>query len=256
MVDPTLFRDRRVGGAVAVNVVGMFGVMGNAIVLTQYLQSVLGLSPLRAALWGLVPSVAVGAAAPTAAALSARVGRAAVMAAGFALAAGGFTILAATHTGSPLAVALVGAGVVASGTVAILTLVTDFVLGVAPAERAGAVSGLFETTSEFGGALGIAVLGSILAAGYRSHVDHLLPAGLPPAARDGARDGLPSALATADHLPAALGEALVRAGRTAYLSGMRVTEVVAAVTMLAMALVTQRLLRSGGKPAPGTHRGG
>jgi MFS transporter, DHA2 family, multidrug resistance protein len=151
MVDPALFRDRRVGGAVAVNVVGMFGVMGNAIVMTQYLQSVLGMSPLRAALWGLLPSVAVGGAAPLAASLSAKLGRARVMAGGFAVAATGFVVVATVHAGSPLAVVLVGAGVVACGTVAVLTLVTDYVLGVAPPERAGAVSGLFETPASSAG---------------------------------------------------------------------------------------------------------
>ncbi|TPG14908.1 MFS transporter [Pedococcus bigeumensis] len=247
MVDPALFRDRRVGGAVVVNVVGMFGVMGNAIVMTQYLQSVLGMSPLRAALWGLAPSVAVGAAAPVAATLSAKLGRARVMASGFAVAATGFMILATVHNGSPLAVVLVGAGVVACGTVAILTLVTDYVLGVAPPERAGAVSGLFETTSEFGGALGIAILGSVLAAGYRSRVDDLLPAGLPGAAHAAAHDSLAGAVVAATQVPGQPGEAILQASRTAYLSGMRVTEIVAAVTMLAMALVTGHLLR-GGEP--------
>ena len=251
MVDPGLFRDRRVGGAVVVNVVGMFGVMGNAIVMTQYLQSVLGMSPLRAALWGLVPSVGVAAAAPLAASLSAKLGRARIMAGGFALAAVGFAILATIHTGSPLAVVLVGAGVVASGTVAILTLVTDYVLGVAPPERAGAVSGLFETTSEFGGALGIAILGSILAAGYRSHVDALLPDGLASGAHATAHDSLAGASVAAAQLPGQIGHAVLEAGRTAYLSGMRVTEIVAAVTMLAMAVLTGYLLR-GDEPTPAT----
>ena len=171
------------------------------------------------------------------------------MAGGFAVAATGFAVLATVDAGSPLAVVLVGAGIVASGTVAVLTLVTDYVLGVAPPERAGAVSGLFETTSEFGGALGIAILGSVLAAGYRGRVDELLPAGLSAAAHATAHDSLAGAVVAAAHAPGQAGEAILHAGRTAYLSGMRVTEVVAAVTMLAMALVTARLLR-GGEPAP------
>jgi DHA2 family multidrug resistance protein-like MFS transporter len=249
MVDPGLFRDRRVGGAVAVNVVGMFGVMGNAIVMTQYLQSVLGMSPLRAALWGLLPSVAVGGAAPLAASLSAKLGRARVMAGGFAVAATGFVLVATVHADSPLAVVLVGAGVVACGTVAVLTLVTDYVLGVAPPERAGAVSGLFETTSEFGGALGIAILGSVLAAGYRTHIDALLPGGLSGAAHDTAHDSLAGAIVAAAQAPAQAGGAILEAGRTAYLSGMRTTEVAAAATMLTMAVVTGYLLR-GGDPTP------
>jgi DHA2 family multidrug resistance protein-like MFS transporter len=243
LVDPGLFRDRRVGGAVAVNVAGTFGVMGNAIVLTQYLQSVLGMSPLRAALWALVPSVAVAAAAPTAASLAAKVGRAKVMAVGFAVAAAGFAVLATVDAATHLSVVLVGAGLVASGTVAVLSLVTDYVLGVAPAERAGAVSGLFETTSELGGALGIAILGSLLAAGYRHHVDDLLPAGVPMPARTGALDSPAGALVAAGDLPRGAGEAVLEAGRAAYLSGMRTTEVVAGAIMLVMALLTLRLLR-------------
>jgi MFS transporter, DHA2 family, multidrug resistance protein len=249
MVDPALFRDGRVGGAVAVNVVGMFGVMGNAIVMTQYLQSVLGMSPLRAALWGLLPSVAVGGAAPLAASLSASLGRARVMAGGFVVAATGFVIVAMVHAGSPLAVVLVGAGVVACGTVAILTLVTDYVLGVAPPERAGAVSGLFETTSEFGGALGIAILGSVLAAGYRTRIDALLPSGLSGAVHHTAHDSLAGAIVSAAQAPAQPGGAILEAGRAAYLSGMRTTEVVAALTMLVMAVLTGYLLR-GGAPTP------
>jgi DHA2 family multidrug resistance protein-like MFS transporter len=249
MVDPALFRDRRVGGAVAVNVIGMFGVMGNAIVMTQYLQSVLGMSPLRSALWGLLPSVAVGGAAPLAASLSAKLGRARVMAGGFAVAATGFVVVATVDASSPLAVVLVGAGVVACGTVAVLTLVTDYVLGVAPPERAGAVSGLFETTSEFGGALGIAVLGSVLAAGYRTRIDALLPGGLSTAAHHTAHDSLAGAIVAATQAPAQGGGAILEAGRAAYLSGMRTTEVVAAATMLAMAVLTGYLLR-GGDPTP------
>jgi DHA2 family multidrug resistance protein-like MFS transporter len=250
LVDPALLRDRRVGGAVAVNVIAMFGVMGNAVVTTQYLQSVLGMGPLEAALWGLAPSVAVGACAPAAAALSARVGRGAVMAGGFAVAATGFSVMATIDGSSHLAVLLVGAGAVACGTVAILTLVTDYVLGVAPPERAGAVSGLFETTSELGGALGMAILGSVLAAVYTSDVGDLLPGGLPAAADAAARDGLAGAVAAAQALPSPAGEAVLEAGRAAYLSGMRVTDVVAAVVMAAMALLTGVLLRGGGRPAP------
>ena len=111
------------------------------------------------------------------------------------------------------------------------------------------MSGLFETTSEFGGALGIALLGSILAAGYRSHVDELLPAGLDRRDHATAHDSLAGAVVASAHAPGQVGAAILHAGRTAYLSGMRLTEVVAAVTMLAMALVTARLLR-GGEPAP------
>ena len=67
MVDLLLFRVKGFGGSVAIQVIGMFGMMGSAIITTQYIQSVLGYSALEAALWSLVPSLVVGGAAPTAA---------------------------------------------------------------------------------------------------------------------------------------------------------------------------------------------
>ncbi|MDN5934496.1 MAG: MFS transporter, partial [Pseudonocardia sp.] len=68
MVDLNLFRHKGFGGSVAIQVIAMFGVMGNAVLITQYLQSVLGYSALTAALWSLLPSGFGGAAAPAAAA--------------------------------------------------------------------------------------------------------------------------------------------------------------------------------------------
>ena len=67
MLDVRALTERRFGGSVVVNILAMFAIMGNAVILTQYLQSVLGFSPLAAALWSLVPSVVVGAAAPVSA---------------------------------------------------------------------------------------------------------------------------------------------------------------------------------------------
>jgi DHA2 family multidrug resistance protein-like MFS transporter len=88
----------------------------------------------------------------------------------------------------------------------------------------------------------------VLAAGYRAHVDELLPTGLSGTAHATAHDSLAGAVVAAAQAPGQAGEAVLQAGRTAYLSGMRLTEVVAAVTMLAMALLTGHLLR-GDAPA-------
>ncbi len=83
MVDLALFRRRGFAGSLAVNLLAMFAIVGFAIFTTQHLQLVLGLSPLRAALWSLVPSLAVGGVAPAAAALAQRVERAYLIGAGF-----------------------------------------------------------------------------------------------------------------------------------------------------------------------------
>ncbi|KRB43802.1 MFS transporter [Terrabacter sp. Root181] len=237
MVDPRLFAHRGFGGSIAVQVIGMFGVMGNAVLMTQYLQSVLGYSPLAAALWSLLPSIAVGAAAPTAAAVSLRVGRPIVMATGFVVAAVGYIAMRSAGAESSIWVALVCASLVAMGLVSVATLVTEYAIGVAPAERAGSVSALVETAGELGGALGMAVLGSVLGAVYAARMDVLLPAGLPPGARDAAQQTLGEAGVVAARLGGAQGQAVLEAARTAYVDGMHVSDVVAAGLLLVGAVV-------------------
>ena len=81
----------------------MFGMMGSAIITTQYIQSVLGYSALEAALWSLLPSLVVGGAAPAAAVLAARVGRPPVMGGAFAVAALGFIGMRFDECPQPLA---------------------------------------------------------------------------------------------------------------------------------------------------------
>ncbi|MEO7235054.1 MAG: MFS transporter [Lapillicoccus sp.] len=243
MLDVRALTERRYGGSVFVNVIAMFAVMGNAIMITQYLQSVLGLSPLASALWALVPSLVVGAAAPVAAVLAPRVGRPVVMAGGFGLSTVGFLLLSRVDAATSFALVLVAAGLVSGGLVAVLSLVTDYVVGVAPAERAGSVAGLVETSSELGGALGMALLGSVLAAVYRSRAGQLLPAGLPGAVANEAGQTLAGAVATSTRMPPALGQAVLDAGRLAYTSAMQVACLVAAGVLVVGAAVALVLLR-------------
>jgi len=243
MLDVRALAERRFGGSVVVNVLAMFAVMGNAIILTQYLQSVLGLSPLTAALWSLVPSVVVAAAAPLAAVLSPRFGRPVIMAGGFVVSVVGFLLISRVEPSDGLWFLLLAAGLVSGGLVAVLSLITDYVVGVAPAERAGSVAGLVETSSELGGALGMALLGSVLAAVYRVQVDQLLPAGLPAEAAAEAGQTLAGAVAVSAQLPGAIGEEVLDAGRAAYTSAMHAACLTAAGVLVVAIVVTLVLLR-------------
>ncbi|PWW08728.1 DHA2 family multidrug resistance protein-like MFS transporter [Paenibacillus cellulosilyticus] len=245
LIDIRALKDRRTGGSILVNLIAMFTLMASALINTQFLQSVLGYSPFVASLWSVLPSIAVGAAAPLAAKLSLTLGRPRVMAGGFALSAIGFGILTQVRVDgfSPLLIMLVGAGLVAAGIVSVVTLVTDYVLGVTPADRAGAVGGLLETSSELGGAFGIALLGCVLAAIYRHTVTPHLPSGLSTDAAQAAEQTIAGAAAAAQHLPADTALQVIDASRDAFMTAMHVTCLVSGIILLLTTAATVVLLR-------------
>ncbi|NGO07711.1 MFS transporter [Streptomyces sp. HC44] len=238
MISPELFRGRGFAPAVSLNLLAMFAMMGSAYFTTQYLQSVLGKSSMEAALWGLLPSALVGVAAPLSAQMVQRgVNRAYVVSGGFVLAACGYGMLTAAGTDS-LWLVLGGAAVIASGIVVVMSQTMDLALSTVPVEKSGTASSVLETGTEFGGALGMAVLGSIGAAVYR----HDIPASAP----DAAHETLGGALAVAGQLPGRTGEALVTAAREAFTSGMQAAAIAATVLLLgaaALASVTLRWVR-------------
>ncbi|MFJ3777671.1 MFS transporter [Streptomyces sp. NPDC090075] len=237
LIPPALLKGRGFTPALVLTLVASLAMMGSAVFTTQYLQSVLGMSPLAAALWSLLPSVFIGVAGPLTAQLVQRgADRGYVVAGGFAAMAAGFALLALVGTDS-LWLVLTGAGVLACGMVAIMSQLTDLAMGGAPVERAGTASSLLETGAEFGGALGMAVLGSIGTAVYR----HEMPATAPAPARE----TLGGALATAGRLPGHAGDALVRTAREAFTSGMQGAAIAGAVLLVLAAVGAGVSLRKG-----------
>jgi DHA2 family multidrug resistance protein-like MFS transporter len=235
MVDLSMFRNRAFTGSLAANTIGTLALVGNAVFLTQYLQLVQGLSPLKAALWSLAPSVLVGGAAPLATVLAGKMDRAYVIGGAFVLAASGYGVLTQVQTDSSLAVPLAGAGLLAAGLVMVMTLVTEAVVGSVAPERAGSASAVMETCSEFGGALGIAILGSIGTAAYRAD----LPAGVAAPVRE----GLPAATAAAAHLPGQLADTVLTTARHAFTHSMNVVALVGTLLLLATAVTATLTLR-------------
>jgi len=183
---------------------------------TQYLQSVLGFSPLRAALWSLVPMAGTMLAAPLTKVLVERLDRAYVASGGFVIAAAGFASLSRVHAHSPIWFILIAATVYAGGIVGVMSVGNELIMGAVPPARAGAAAAVVETASELGGALGMAVLGSIGIAAYHSSLTASAPGGTPPAALAAARDTLGGAVTVAGRLPGPLGNGLLEAARTAF----------------------------------------
>jgi MFS transporter, DHA2 family, multidrug resistance protein len=239
LIDLRLFRVPAFSASLATNTLGFFVAFAAFLFIAQYLQLVLGLSPLAAGLW-TVPSSGAFIVGAMLTPLAVRWVRPAfLMAAGLALAAIGFGLITQVDGASALAVLVTGSVVFSLGLAPVFTLATDLTVGTATPERAGAASAISETSSEFGGALGIAVLGSVATAVYRSQVadDVRLDAS------EAARDTLGGAVASADRLPDRVAAQLLEATREAFTLGLQVTSAISAVVAMGTAVLAAVLLR-------------
>jgi DHA2 family multidrug resistance protein-like MFS transporter len=248
LIDLGLFRTRAFSVSLAIYMLVTLVAFGAYIVIGPYLQLVAGLSPLAAGLWMLPWSASYVIGSFVAPAVARRVQPAYVMAGGLVLAAIGF--FAVTRVAS----LGVGAIIIAStayslGLSFVFTLGIDAIIAAAPAERAGAAAALSETSSELGGALGIAVLGSIATAIYRAYLGQVGLLDIPPEARRAALDTLGGAAAAAAQLgPGDAGTVLLDSAKAAFTHGLEVTLTVCAVASAAMAAVAAVALRRAPEP--------
>jgi len=166
-----------------------------------------------------------------------------VMSVGLVLAAAGFALLVAIDRPNGLAVLVVGSVIYSVGISPVVILATDLIVGSAPVERAGAAAAISETSSELGGALGIAVLGSIGTAVYRLRVAEGFPAGIPHEAAEAARATLGGAVSVAEGLADQMGATVLEAAREAFTRSFEVIVAINAALALATAILAAVLLR-------------
>lgn len=245
MVDLGLLGRRAFGGPVLADLLAMFATVGMAVFLTQYLQSVLELSPFDAALWTLVPSAGVAVAAPTGAALAQRVDRAYVMGGGFLLSACGFLWIAQVRTDSALWFVLAGASLYAGGLVAAMTLANELALGAAPPERAGSAAAVLQSGQEPRRGIGDGAPRLPRGSGLQPRHGRRAAPGIPQA--PAARETLGGATAAATRLPNGTADAVLAAARGAFTHGMSIAAVGAAVVMAGAGLLSFTWLRGAGR---------
>jgi len=180
LIDLALFRIPAFRASVIIYLLATFVVFGCYVFIAQFLQLVLGLSPLEAGLWTLpwTGGFVVGSLLTPVIVRRFRPGS--VIAAGLAISAVGFALLSQVDGARGLALLVCATVVFSLGLSPVFTLANDTVIGTAPPERAGAAAAISETCSELGGALGIAILGSIGAALYRGAMPDAVPPGIPP----------------------------------------------------------------------------
>ncbi|WP_422110505.1 MFS transporter [Cellulosimicrobium arenosum] len=245
MLDVRLFTRRAFSGAVLVNLLSVFSLVGFLFFVSQDVQLVLGLSPMQAGL-ALLPGLTVMV---TAGLLVVRVVRrvrpAHVVAVALTCSATGYAIVALGGGGSGLWLLVVAFAVLSLGVGAAETVSNDLIVSSVPPEQAGAASAISETAYEGGSVLGTAVLGSILTASYHANV--VVPAGVQDADAAAAAETLGGATQVAQTLPTAQSQALLDSAHAAFGSGVGVTSLIGLVLMLGaavLALVTLRDARA------------
>jgi MFS transporter, DHA2 family, multidrug resistance protein len=239
MIDLALFRLPAFNAALGANTLAFAVGFGLQVFVAQYLQLVLGFSPLAAGLWSMPSAAAFIVAAQLMPALVRRSSPPPVMLGGLVVALLGVAVLAqAGASGGPAAV-VAGTMALSFGLAPVIALAADIAVGSVAPERAGAASGLAETSSELGGALGIALLGTIGTAVYRADVTDDVPAGLAA----GAHETLGGALQAAERLSAPLRADLLEPAREAFVHGLQVAATLSGALIFAAALLVASTVR-------------
>jgi DHA2 family multidrug resistance protein-like MFS transporter len=238
LIDLRLFRIPAFSASLALYGGCILLLFGGFLFLPQYLQLVLGLSPMRSGLWTLPWALGFVVGSLATPVLARRIRPALLMSWGLVLSSTGYFLL--TRIGlSADRLPLFGVAtlILALGASPVFTLTNDVIIGSAPPERAGAASGISETCAELGGALGIAIFGSIGVAIYRGVLGPGLPVGLAPDVANAAMSTLGGAVAVSEQLPALVGAALVDGARDAFLRGLVLCAAISGVGSLALAIL-------------------
>ena len=242
LLDLSLFARPSFSAALAINVFGFFAIFGIFLVVAQYLQLVLGLSPFEAGLWSLPSGLGFVAGSLLTPRLLRVMRPAYILAMGLGVASVALVIMGIYAGQRALVAVVIAYGAISMGIAPVATIAADLVVSGAPIERAGAASALNETSSEFGGALGIALLGSVLTAVYRTGLGTTLPESVPIEAAALALRGIGGAHSAAAGM-AENGSELLEAARLAYADAMLATVLVSAAIVAAAALISLAVFR-------------
>ncbi|MEU8693261.1 MFS transporter [Streptomyces sp. NPDC048665] len=241
LLDLRLLRSRPFTAVLVALVLAGVAMAGTGLVVTQYLQSVLGHSPLASAVLFAPMGLGVAVGTLTAPLLARRMEQTTAIAGGLAASALGSLLLIGVHGSLALPLVMTGIAVLALGTGPLFALGTGLVVGSVPPERAGSAASMSETGNYFGGSLGFALLGVLAAAVYRDRTH-------------GTSDSPAGAVAVSRRLPADRGAELLHTAREAFTASLHTIGVAAAVIFAALAVLTLTLRPASGPAATTTPR--
>ena len=228
------FRSRPFSTGTGIITFGFMVMFGFFFLITQYFQFVRGFSPLKAGAAILPFSFTMITVSPRSAGLVHRFGLNGVVAVGFSSMSMGFLVLALMSPDTSYLIVVVALVLLAAGMATTIAPATGAIMSSVPVNKAGVGSAVNDTTRELGGSLGIAILGSIVAASYRSSFD---PAGLSGAAADTAVESIGGAIRVGRSMTSGGPELVTRAG-VAFTDAVNVAFAASAViTVIAGSLV-------------------
>jgi DHA2 family multidrug resistance protein-like MFS transporter len=240
LLDLDLFKIPAIGGALVLYLGAGALQGGTGFLMTQHLQLVEGYTPLRTALWLLVPTVVVVAGIQLSVKTAKRVRPVFVLCTGALVAAVGMAVLTQVRAGG-LTVLIVGLCVLFLGTSSVPVLCNQLVMQAAPPDRAGSAASLTTTAGDLGTAVGIAFLGSLSTLLYHRQLS--IPAAVPAGDGRAAHESLARAAATARSLPGPLGDALLAAARDAFNAAFNTATGICAVLFVGLAVFVSLTMR-------------
>ncbi|MFC7548648.1 MFS transporter [Plantactinospora sp. GCM10030261] len=254
LLDLTLFRARTVSTALAVMLFTGVVMAGVALLSTIYLQVVAGLSPLAAGLWLIPQNIAMVAGMTVAPILNRRWSTYVVMTVGLIVATCGLLMLTQVDGGGGRGTLVTGLVVACFGVGMPMVLTMSLIMSAVPADRAGSAASVSETAGEFGVALGVATLGTLGAALYRTRLSDAPLPGVPAEVTATAGEGIGVAKALAGELPPETGEALFAAARAAFAVGLNGVAMTGVVMLAVLTVVTGTVSAAPRAWAAGAHR--
>lgn len=241
MLDLRLFRDRRFSVASGGMTLTFFAMFGTFFLIAQYFQLVLDYSPLESGLLQLPVAVIMVIVSPQVPRLVERFGSARVVPFGLAFVGGGLALFSTIGVDSTLVNVYTAMIPLAFGIALCMTPLTTLIMQSVPLNRAGVGSAMNDTTRELGGALGVAVLGSVVTSQFASGIRSALE-GLPDAAVTAAESGIAGALGVGAEVGGERGGAIMDAARQAFVDGLGMASLVGGLIVFAAAVFSFCLL--------------
>jgi EmrB/QacA subfamily drug resistance transporter len=243
MLDMNFFRNPRFSAASGAIMLTFFAMFGSLFLLTQFLQSILGYTPLEAGIRLLPMAGVMMVISPLSAKIVERIGSKIVVATGLSVAGIGLVIASRLTAGASYPEVLAALVVLAAGMALVMPPATESIMGSLPPARAGVGSAVNDTTRQVGGALGVAVLGSVMSSTYGPRVtDAISGFPLPAEQATAIRDQIGAAMRAASEIGGPPGRALADVASRGFADGMSTAFLIGAAALALGAVIVALLL--------------